>query len=94
MKDLHDIIKAGLISEGYEGLYAEECGCGLDDLAPCQDGPDPQFCKPGYKATKDGVPWYQAEKPEGKPEKLTGLDECPHCNGPCEYSSTLCSDGG
>jgi hypothetical protein len=31
---------------GYDGLYADECGCLADDLCPCGDGPIE--CRLGY----------------------------------------------
>ena len=47
MPDVLDIVKQYLIDNGYDGLYADECGCFVDDLAPCCD----YFghCDPGYK---------------------------------------------
>ena len=37
------IIKIYLEEKGYDGLCHREteCGCGLDDFAPCGDGPYP-----------------------------------------------------
>jgi hypothetical protein len=40
-----EIVKDWLKGHGYEGLCEDECGCGLDDFAPCADGPFPT-CKP------------------------------------------------
>lgn len=34
-----EIVKAYLKDHDIEGLCAPECGCGVDDLAPCGDGP-------------------------------------------------------
>ena len=34
-KSASDILEAGLRSLGADGLRGEECGCGLDGLAPC-----------------------------------------------------------
>jgi hypothetical protein len=47
-----------LREHGYDGLYAlingtEECGCGVDDFAPCGEGPFPQ-CVPA-KLAEDGL---------------------------------------
>lgn len=49
-------VKAKLKEQGYGGLYYPgECGCGLDDLAPCgecrqEEGKEYiNGCEPGYK---------------------------------------------
>ena len=43
-----EILCAGLQAGGFDGLCNRdaECGCFLDDLAPC--GEDPTPCEPGY----------------------------------------------
>lgn len=50
---LLDIIKSGLIANGYNGLYCPDCcACTVDDLAPCNEGLAAQGggqCMPGYK---------------------------------------------
>lgn len=33
------IIKEYLRQHNYDGLAGDECGCSIDDLAPCSDGP-------------------------------------------------------
>lgn len=48
-----EIIKGTLEANGFDGLYHPdpdmECGCSVDDLAPCQAGNMiPGECKPGY----------------------------------------------
>jgi hypothetical protein len=47
--NVKDIVREWLIAHGYTGLYCsweQDCGCSLDDLAPC----DESFgaCLPGY----------------------------------------------
>jgi len=32
---VEEIIKEYLTTNGYDGLCCEDCGCGIDDLAPC-----------------------------------------------------------
>ena len=39
MADVSYMVRRYLIGHGFSGLCAPECGCGLDDLAPCADGP-------------------------------------------------------
>jgi hypothetical protein len=59
-----DIIRAFLRANRFEGLFCTEveCGCGIDDLAPC-DG-DMGRCFPGYKC--------MVEDPNGGSEKVEG----------------------
>jgi len=40
-----EIVWDYLKSHGYDGLCGDECGCGLDDLMPCDRHTD---CVPGY----------------------------------------------
>lgn len=47
-------VREKLKANGYSGLYYPgECGCGIDDLAPCgecqEGGEYVNDCKPGYK---------------------------------------------
>lgn len=53
MKDVLDIVREYLITNGLDGLVAEggECACDLKDLEPCEnlDG----SCQPGHKAPCD-----------------------------------------
>lgn len=54
-----ELIEYGLKKNGYSGLCNLElqCGCCLDDLAPCGN-PDPEECVAGYKVgTKEGADW-------------------------------------
>ncbi len=67
MTTLLDIIKSGLIANGYDGLYCSDCcACTVDDLAPCSDGPAAQGygkCEPGYKHTHSATgEWVIAER--------------------------------
>lgn len=40
--------KKWLEENGYTGLYVSgECGCEINDIAPCGDGPH-KDCRPGY----------------------------------------------
>ena len=43
-----EIVRGWLKEHGYDGLCRDECGCGLDDLAPCDCAPYGD-CKPAYK---------------------------------------------
>ena len=50
--DCSIIIKQWLVEHEMDGLCDPdtECGCGLDDFAPCGEGPRP-FCKPAKART-------------------------------------------
>lgn len=53
MKDVHSIVKAFLKRNKYDGLCSDECGCVIDDLAPCDGCYGMVFdCVPGYKIIK------------------------------------------
>lgn len=44
-----ELLREALMAHGYTGLVklSQECGCSLDDLAPCEGGP--ADCVPGYR---------------------------------------------
>ena len=49
-----DIVREWLVAHDYDGLMSDdgECGCKLDDLAPCSDGGwAASRCEPGYLTT-------------------------------------------
>lgn len=47
-----EIVKEYLLAKGFEGLYAECCGCKIDDLMPCCcEGIED--CEAGYKVPCD-----------------------------------------
>lgn len=47
MKTVKEILQKWLKDNGYDGLAAADCGCGLDDLFPCGDCFE--HCKPARK---------------------------------------------
>ena len=52
--DIKSIVKAYLVTHGYDGLYEpydNGCACVLSDLMPC-DQPH-QSCKPGHVISDD-----------------------------------------
>lgn len=50
---VREIVKGYLEANGYDGLYHEnDCGCDLDDLAPCCD--DCLRCTAAYKHAARG----------------------------------------
>jgi len=63
--DVLEIIKSWLREHGYDGLAStdEECGCGLDDFAPCT-GPlwemPPRSCQAAYRHA-DGTYYLERE---------------------------------
>jgi len=53
---VRDMIRSKLRRLGCDGLAGEECGCGIDDLAPC--GGDCLGCRPARsEVTPDGIVW-------------------------------------
>jgi hypothetical protein len=46
-----EIIIKYLKDNGYDGLYDDDCGCGIDDLMPC--GNSPYYCNPAYRCNCD-----------------------------------------
>jgi hypothetical protein len=59
---LRDIIIEGLKAHGYDGLQNEDCGCGLDDLMPCDgDWMNTMKCEPAYRRECEGCPLLSDE---------------------------------
>lgn len=52
------MIKEKLVETGYDGLYCDDCGCGIGDLAPC--GEIGLGCRAAKKSTckRCGDVWY------------------------------------
>ena len=46
-ENIIDIVKQYLMDNGYDGLYSDDCGCFVNDLAPCC-GEDITHCSAGY----------------------------------------------
>ncbi len=67
---VREIIGTWLKENGFTGVVANwgECGCGLDDLGPCDAFPED--CEPGYEVKCDcpdhNGKHYQTKKPEDK----------------------------
>lgn len=58
--EVKEIVKKYLEDNGYGGLYdGEECGCEVEDLAPCGEMPD--TCIAGYK-----IPCPRIADPDGE----------------------------
>lgn len=66
--NLRDIAREWLEAHGYDGLAyrcgCDGCGCGLDDLIPC-DGACFDDCKPVRRVTWDTCQWREHGCPEG-----------------------------
>lgn len=65
---VRSILADWLRANGYDGLTTLDCGCGLDDLAPC--GGAQLDCVPAYRRegpAPDGEPgpWYSRERDDG-----------------------------
>jgi hypothetical protein len=61
-----EIIKQYLKANGYDGLVSDDgdCGCELEDVWPCCEGPVEMDCVAGHKVKPDdeGVAWgYSAD---------------------------------
>jgi hypothetical protein len=52
--NVREIVTAHLKAGGFDGLAGEDCGCGLDDLMPC-DGYGFDLCKPAKRHDFDGT---------------------------------------
>lgn len=72
-----EIVKDYLEQNGFDGLCSENCGCGLDDIMPCDC--ETNNCQPAYKhkckadCTDCGddelcelIESYSTEKPEAQ----------------------------
>jgi hypothetical protein len=44
-----EIVIDYLKSNGYDGLYSNDCGCVIDDLCPCSGYGSMDMCEPGIK---------------------------------------------
>ena len=57
-----EIVKDYLTAKGFEGLTDEDgCGCGIDDLIPCQN--DQSYCIPAYEHLYKNKVVYSCSKP-------------------------------
>ena len=66
-----EIVKQYLKENGYDGLCNEDCGCVIDDLAPCEEMSEQ--CEAGYKHTVNTEEWYiRPEKPEEAKNDTSG----------------------
>jgi len=52
-----EIVKDWLKSHGYDGLYTDECGCRIEDLAPC-GGEGMYECRAGVYKPCDPATGY------------------------------------
>ncbi len=74
-----DIVKEYLIANGYDGLYADECGCTAEFIMPCF-GEEFHQCKPGYKIPCD-------------PETCVASGDCDFHIGPKPKRTLLVFEG-
>jgi len=77
--NVREIVTAHLKAGGFDGLYGEYCGCGLDDFMPC-DCSNIAKCKPAKAVPCDqtcrnceaenvgGVCYRPAEQPVNEEE--------------------------
>lgn len=101
-----DMVRLYLVDHGFDGLYSYpgECGCELDDLAPCPEGPQ-SGCIAAYKrlgCSKDcgmGCKWHVVQtKPKAKKKKAakkkTKAKKCKHDVQPCDNEGWACTKCG
>ena len=61
MTTIREIVRRELRRRGADGLASEECGCGIDDLAPC--GGDCLGCVPARSEIgPEGLVWRPIRK--------------------------------
>ena len=79
-----DIVKNYLAVSGFDGLYYGDCGCRIDDLAPC--GHINESCRAGYnQGPRDGLDWWIGP----------GLTlRCPHCKAVVGKDDAECLECG
>ena len=49
--NVREIVSEWLKANDYDGLCSYECGCGLNDFMPCDQGCED--CSPAYRAVAD-----------------------------------------
>lgn len=74
---VRDILIAYLRANGYDGLAGEDCGCGVDDLAPCEGYP--MGCVPAHEVP---CPGEDGEDSEGRCGECGGCGEKHYVPGP------------
>lgn len=62
------MVREWLIINGFDGLCSDECGCGVDDFAPCGEGPYSD-CESAEAILEEGKLIYY-------PTKRSGSCEC------------------
>jgi len=74
-----EMVETYLKAHGYDGLYYDDCGCRIGDLAPCSH--INENCRAGYLQT-DGMvgPEYTIR--------------CPQCNAVCPKDAAECLECG
>jgi len=61
--DVKNIIQEWLQAHGYDCLCNDECGCGIEDLFPC-DNPGCIDCIPGHRRANGDIGATQDEPEE------------------------------
>jgi hypothetical protein len=99
-----EIIIKYLKENGFDGLAGDNCGCGIDELCPC-DG-NPMECSPAIKTRQDCEECKEKCDASGESEfcyKEIGepiipkMSPCPNChsnNIKCHGSFFTCCDCG
>jgi hypothetical protein len=85
-------IEAYLKEHGYDGLYSDECGCRIGDLAPCSDM-DPLHCRAGYNDPEKAKVecaryWMVPDRPSPPKWLIDALSwYCDECGEQCNPTS-------
>jgi hypothetical protein len=104
--DVKEIIKSWLKQNKYDGLCNGmiECGCGVDDLAPCDNGPCGD-CEPAMKGdcktclgkeTPEGCEFDECYKPPAEASNIVEqgqsapLYKCADCGAPMNEGEAKC----
>ena len=77
--NVRQIVMAHLKAGGFDGLAVDDCGCGIDDLMPC-DGYGIDRCKPANAVPCDGTCFNCEKENEGGVCYRVAISQCGKVN--------------